>query len=425
MRASPTLALLLALSAAPGACSPPEEPKGRPPSGATCGGFALPEACAACTASACCEQAAACRADQACAATYDCLAACPAGDQGCRGACGKGASAALSAMVACEAVGCAGKCGDTCGDSGLLLPTLVGRSSACAACLGSKACAITTTCASDSKCVDAATCALSCNPLDRGCLERCAARSTTGDLAAAARLACGAECDVGKQVACNGHVAWPRVLPGTTSVHVVLAVSGAANNKPVPGAEVRACGKVDVGCASPLAPPATTDARGVAEFDLSVTEVVGGFNGLFKITAAGYTPTLGFYNPPVASSMTLPPMPILRDIEFAAATAALGVSADPKRGHLIAILQDCELSYVSGATITISSADAGSTVGYFQAGFPTKDATATDGAGIAGGFNLPTGLVTVNAALDGKPIGSGQAFIEAQTITQVAVVPSP
>ncbi len=425
MRALTSIALAFALAWAAGACSPPEEPRGLAQTAPTCGGFAQSGDCKACAESACCGEAKECRADPACAASYDCLAACASNDQRCRGACAKGSSAALSAMVSCMSRACGAKCGASCGDTGLLLPTFVQRGPACEACVTTKACAAATSCASDSRCVDAATCRLSCNALDGGCLERCAALSPQGDLAETTRLACGAECEVGRQASCAGSVAWPHVAPGTTSVHVVLGVSGAGSPKPIEGADVRACGKVDVDCASPLAPPATTGANGEAAFDLPVTDVIGGFNGFFRITAPSYMPTLAFYNPPASSSMTLPTIPILRDLEFVGATGALGVTADPQRGHLIAILQDCELSYATGATVTISSADGASTVGYFQGGFPTKEAKATDGGGIAGGFNLPVGSVTVTAVLGGKTLGAAQAFIQKQTITQVAVVPSP
>lgn len=425
MRVTKPVALAFALVSTMGACSPPEEPKGLEKPAPSCGSFALTGDCKACSEAACCDVAKACRADSVCSASYDCLSACPPSDQACRGACVKGSSAALGAMVSCMSQSCGAKCGATCGDTGLLLPSFIGRSSACATCVTSKACATATSCAGDVACVGASTCRLGCNALDAACLEKCAAAAPQGDLAKAARAACGAECDVGKQVACVGNVAWPRVQAGTTSVHVVLGVSGAGSPKPVVGAEVRACGKVDLDCASPVAPAATTDAAGLATFDLPVTEVLGGFNGLFRVTAPEYMPTLAFYNPPIAGSMTLPTIPILRSLEFIGAAGALGITPNAERGHLIAVIQDCELSYMPGATVTISSADAGSTVGYFQGGFPTKEALATDGAGLAGGFNLPVGSVTVSAVLGGKVVGSAQALIQKQTITQISVVPTP
>lgn len=425
MRPSSPIALAVALAGTLVACSPPEEPRGKQQAAASCGELAQTGECKACTEASCCAPAAACRADAICSASYDCLSACAPSDQGCRGACAKGSSAALAAMVSCMSSSCGGKCGATCGDTGLLLPSFVSRSAACAACVTSKACAAATSCASDPACVDASVCRLACNTLDSGCLERCAARTSLGDLAASARISCGAECGVGQQVGCVGNVAWPRVQPGTTSVKVVLGVSGAGSPKPIAGADVLACGKVDLDCATPVAPPAKTDSAGKVSFELPVVDVIGGFNGLFRITAPGYMPTLGFINPPIAGSMTLPTIPILRDVEFTGAAAVLGVKPDPERGHMIAIILDCELSNVRGATIKISSADTGSLVGYFQGGFPAKEATVTDGGGIAGGFNLPVGSAVVSAELDGKTIASGQAFIQKQAITQISVVPSP
>lgn len=332
----------------------------------------------------------------------------------------------MSKMTACLSTACASKCGASCGDVGLLLPSLMTRSAACAACVTSKACTTATTCASDAACVSAATCKLGCNSLDAACIEKCVgAGATASDLSKNVKSACGAECDVGKQVACNGNVAFPKVGPTVSTVHVVLPISGAGSPAPVVGAQVKACGKVDIDCSSPVAPAATTDAQGHATFDLPVTELLGGFNGLFLITAPGYVPTQAFYNPPLAGDQTLPTSPILRDIEFAGATSALGVTPDPERGHIILVIQDCELNAIPGATIEVSSADAKATLGYFQGGFPTQSAIATDGAGLAGAFNLPPGSVSATAILGGKPVGRGQALIKKGTITLLSVVPSP
>jgi hypothetical protein len=395
---------------------------------AACGAFALAGACAACTASSCCAAASACRADSVCSLTEDCTAACKAGDEACRAACAKGSSAALDALVACQAKGCASPCQLGCGGMlGLYRPDLVTRSADCASCLAASSCDGARTCSEDASCLAYVACAHACNPLDPACAQRCVALHPGGDVkAAAVDTPCSGPCERGKQWSCLGKVSWPAMSPGLTSIKLGVIVLDGLTSKPLEGIAARACAKIDAACTSPL-DTGTTDATGKARLTVPVTSQPAGFFGIIELSGPGLLPVLGFPEPTPVSDMDLPALPTLSITGFAAAAQSLGMVPDSTRGHAELLVRDCQFDVATGVTFDIDSADASSIKAYFSGGLPSKTAVATDSSGIGGIFDIPAGPATITAKLaaTGQVIATAQIIVRQGALTVTTLMPMP
>lgn len=113
--------------------------------------------------------------------------------------------------------------------------------------------------------------------------------------------------------------------------------------------------------------------------------------------------------------------------EMAALFAQTGVTPNPERGHLIALMRDCAGGRAAGVALRTSMPDVDTVQFYLQGLTPSTTLTATDEAGIAGFGNLRAGYQTLSYSLiDGRPIGTKVALARAGWLTTLAELgPTP
>ena len=128
-----------------------------------------------------------------------------------------------------------------------------------------------------------------------------------------------------------------------------------------------------------------------------------------------------------------PPEPLYRDIPTfsnvlvsqsdleLAATFAGAPSPDSGAGTFGVVIMDCAERPIVGATVSFSPA--AEAVGYTDGSFTSTSATATANDGLAIGFNVPAGTVTVGGSFMGVPLASHAVQGHGGAITQTIVHP--
>jgi len=198
-------------------------------------------------------------------------------------------------------------------------------------------------------------------------------------------------CRPNPQWACLSQNPMPSTQKGPFKVDV-LAISDAVSQQKVAGATLKLCRKIDVGCQSPLV-STTTDATGAASFSVDAT-----LTGYVEVSAAGYIPTLYFFNPPIDNDKTVPTIPISTALAHAAVLRTLHLEPDEGRGTVIMASVDCNGKTAADVSFSVSNMDAGSKTFYYVDGLPTA-AAATTSSGYGGVANVPAGAVTFNATV--------------------------
>lgn len=98
-----------------------------------------------------------------------------------------------------------------------------------------------------------------------------------------------------------------------------------------------------------------------------------------------------------------------------------GVTVQPGTGALALGVDDCAGRPMSGATVTTSPAG---TVRYVSAlGFPSATETATTGKGQLIVFNVPPGMVELNAMAAGQTLRSKRVLVHENAITSTTLTP--
>lgn len=206
----------------------------------------------------------------------------------------------------------------------------------------------------------------------------------------------------------------------------VAAVGG----EPMAGVEFEVCPDAsDASCANPVV-EGETGTDGTFTGTISTGEDRLGFDGYARVKGDDVVDTLVFFHPPITENKDAPdraPL-VTRDLFETFATAGMGKSPNPERGHLALEALDCSWSRAGGVTFEIDTGDAETTEAYLRGG-TTPDATAerTDGSGLGGFVDVPPGEVTVTArvAETGEYVGEVDVFVEAGAVSEVAVAPTP
>jgi hypothetical protein len=192
---------------------------------------------------------------------------------------------------------------------------------------------------------------------------------------------------------------------------------------PVTGVNVRACGKLNVACQSPVA-TATTDANGIFTIKLA-----RGFDGYLELDGgANYLPGVSYFAPVYADrdSTGEEPYHLFAVGDLDVLLAVIGKPIDATAGHIFAIATDCIEAPAAGVSLA-TSVRGPDTVGYYFKGtLPDPTTLATDGTGLGGFVNVPAGsvLVTARNAL-GQLYAQRTVLVRAGSITYLQVVPSP
>jgi hypothetical protein len=412
-----------------------------------CGGFPwIPDACEACVQGSCCTPATNCRMDDLCASEFDCIAACPGGDDACRATCISPLEDddAMAALASCQAGSCAKPCGLKCGGyeayfgGPLPSPADAGPQAACLACLEAPTyCDAIAAIASCPSCLELEFCGERCRGFDDICNNNCAVAYPITGLGADSGLlnviggACSSACPSGVDWSCVGQVTWPRatVSPVTYRLQVMSFSGGAA----VDGAQIRLCPLTDYECDSPLSPQIfTTDANGVATLMLPAPYV-----GYFEITAQDFVPELLVVTPTIVESMlpgTLKGTAVFPSNLFPAFVSNVVPMPDTTTlGVLFIGPYDCDGQPAPNVSFAADPMKLGpSAAPYYLVNGTTPDpqAKATSNAGqgslIGGGWvQVAPGLVPVTATVDGTRVALQGMPVRAGALTVVYLVPTP
>ena len=207
----------------------------------------------------------------------------------------------------------------------------------------------------------------------------------------------------------------------TTPVQLKLFVndvSTASTNfagTPIALAEVRACGTLDLVCASPLA-TATSDDGGIA-----VLTVPPQFRGYYELSANGYTPSLISRPPQNDSEYSQQGVANLTLIALGGQLA--GVTADPNLGLAIVSVIDCDNAPAANMIIDVGEQGPGEKIVYLDKSLPTAAAKATDSTGSALVYNAQPGTLTVTAkfADTGRTVRSISTLARSKWVTYVQI----
>jgi hypothetical protein len=221
--------------------------------------------------------------------------------------------------------------------------------------------------------------------------------------------------------ACIGSVVWKT--PSTPTISVPLQLADVQTNAGVSGADVKACGKADATCASPLT---TGKSDTMGNLTLTLDAGTTGFDGYFDIKQSSYVPTLLYFGHPLFDD-TAELGPLVSTASFGLLGTLLGVQPDPARGHMTLLALDCDGHTADGVTFAVSAGDAKTKTFYVEGSLPSSTATETDGSGGAIVVNVPAGMVTITATIASskKQIGKADVLVRAGSITAKGVEPTP
>ncbi|MDP9152064.1 MAG: hypothetical protein M3O36_19240 [Myxococcota bacterium] len=386
--------------------------------------------CASCMDSSCCAEARACAADPACQEASTCLAGCS--DAACQARC-QGFYAlpdTLIALRSCRLRQCATACGSTCGEA-------ASGAIGCQACEQSKCCALESACATNNACAALALCRANCFGATT-CPTDCEARFPQGTADFTRLFACtdqcASACQPGQSWAClDGPILWPKPK-GSGSITFSVTFVDFNNERPFVGSTVKACDKLDIACAKPIA-QSTSDATGTVT--LTVPAGLSGFDGYLDVTGGKMDGT----GSPAFPSIWYPIPFVVADgwrgrtttpsaDEFPQLAAATGTTLDPTRGHFAANATDCLYTPAALVSYSADAADARTQSFYLVGGVPATTSRATDQSGVGGFINLPTvapaRLVVIKAisgAAGGKSMGAFTFIIRPGSVTLTSQFP--
>jgi hypothetical protein len=149
-----------------------------------------------------------------------------------------------------------------------------------------------------------------------------------------------------------------------------------------------------------------------------------GFDGFLEVTADAMLPAALAMRKPVFSSFTDPiPIILVPAQAVGALVAANGVTMRPDLALVTAEAFDCLGELAAGVTF---GNDVGGLPFYLQNGLPTVSARETDGRGLGGAVNVPTGIVRVwgDVASTAQRIASRTLNVRAGWVSTAFVVPA-
>jgi hypothetical protein len=242
--------------------------------------------------------------------------------------------------------------------------------------------------------------------------------------------ACKTPCLAGSNWSCVGRVGWPAATMGGTKLEAQI-LSFAAASTPVQDADVKICGATDPNCQAAPIPEATSDTNGFVAVDVPPTTSPLGWltaDTFAQINAAGYVPQLVFLGYPVSEPLAniAEPTVYLLTPDYLQAS---GSSWDMTNyGEISFEVLDCNGVQASGVQVAID-VDGGQMQEFYFVGYtPSIAATATDSAGLGGGFiNVPAGNHTLTATplTLGKPSSHADVIVRKGTLTQAFLFPTP
>jgi hypothetical protein len=198
---------------------------------------------------------------------------------------------------------------------------------------------------------------------------------------------------------------------------------------PLPGVVAKSCDRSDLPCAMPFG-TGTTLADGKITLTLPPTSTARyGFNGYFDLEPQGPQglPYLAFTAAPLSEPDALLATAMLSRSAFENLASTVGVRLDPSRGHIAIQTTDCILAPASKVAISARGTDAETSIFYYGSDSLDPASTATNVSGLAFLFNVPSGIVTVQAT----PVALGAVsstetvFTRPGALSVVGMPPTP
>jgi hypothetical protein len=211
----------------------------------------------------------------------------------------------------------------------------------------------------------------------------------------------------------------PAVGPVLLKLFVNDVSTAASSNNfsgtPIVAASIRACGTLDLVCATPLATTASDDAG------IAVITVPPQFRGYYELTANGYTPSV----------ISRPPQNLNEYSQQGVANITLlslggqlaGITPDPDLGIAIVSVIDCNNLPAADMIIDVGEQGPGEKLVYLDKTLPSASAKATDSTGSAIVYNVPIRTITVSAkfADTGRVVRSISTLARSKWATYVQI----
>ncbi len=210
--------------------------------------------------------------------------------------------------------------------------------------------------------------------------------------------------------------------PSTDPVKIKLFVNDVSTaskgdyaGSAVVGAKIRACGTLDLVCASPIA-ATTSDDAGIAQLTLPPQ-----FRGYYELTADGFTPSVISRPPQNRSEYSQQGLANLTLIELGGGLA--GLTVDANLAIAIVSVIDCNNAPAANMVIDVGDLGPGEQVVYLEKTLPTASAHGTDETGSAIIYNVPLGTLTVAAkfANTGRLVRSISTIARSRWATYVQI----
>jgi hypothetical protein len=204
---------------------------------------------------------------------------------------------------------------------------------------------------------------------------------------------------------------------------------------PVGGIQVLVCASRDETCESPVGPAVITDGAGYAYMTIWQN-----FRGTIQVK-----------NPPMGSDIfklkihfttaietddkpdrVIPPEAAIHLLTRTLFALQLGSRAtlDPNAGHILAETADCATAPRAGVQVTLTTdAEAGAPFLFYfgEGGIASATATETAKDGLFGAVNVREGPVVLEGTITstGKKLGRAEIWVNKDTISNLALAPSP
>jgi hypothetical protein len=190
--------------------------------------------------------------------------------------------------------------------------------------------------------------------------------------------------------------------------------------QPLAGIGGRLCRKLDVSCTDALSGVVTSDAQGAMVFD-----VPSAFDGYVRFESADISPTLYFFNPPVAQDLSNVSVSLASPTTVGLLALQAGAQQSAERGLILISVLDCAGAPAGGIQLSAAPTDTQVVPFYAQQGLPSGSARATDSSGYGGFLNVAPGSVTFSASLASTRRAMDQltVLVQPNTATVTSLVP--
>ena len=178
---------------------------------------------------------------------------------------------------------------------------------------------------------------------------------------------------------------------------------------------VNACGTFDGECLAPVAGPFT-----VPYGEPAVIALPPGFAGSLQIKSPDGLPGQLFLGRPIVQDTTGTDviLPTMNTVSFLLFQTKQDFT--PEDGIFVIFTRDCDRQLLAGVQVVNSSGGVGF---YFQNQLPQKTLTETTSEGAAGFVNVPPGLASISATLNGRPMTGTSAISRGGWVTYVEIFP--